>query len=56
MKRYNFNRVGIFNILAIFDIQFTHFGSLFVEAWLTDELANKILAKFPGSMHVMENP
>lgn len=52
-KRYDLVRENIFNILAEFKIEPSRMGTLFVEAWLTDEVANKIKEKYPDSIKLM---
>ena len=53
LKRYDLARENIFNILAEFKIEPSRMGTLFVEAWLTDEQAKNIQDKFPGSIKLM---
>ena len=53
MKLYDINRLIAFNISAKFDVQFSYLGTLFAEAWLTDENARDILEAFPNSIRLL---
>jgi hypothetical protein len=56
MKHYNVKRDMVFQISARFDntdskeFIWTHLGTLFASALISDDLAAKILDKFPGSI------
>lgn len=50
MKRYDFKRDTLFIVLATFDIQMQRMGTLWAEAFLTDDQAKAILEQFPGSI------
>jgi hypothetical protein len=53
MKLYAVSRVLIFTILIDFDLFITHAGELFIDAIISDEDANKILARWPNSIQLL---
>lgn len=53
-KLYNIPRVGLFGMLAAFpDIQLSHAGSIWVTGFMSDELAAKVLDKYPKSISLV---
>ncbi len=53
MKLYSISRILLFPILIDFDFQLQHAGELFVSGFLSDDMANQILAKYPNSISPM---
>jgi hypothetical protein len=59
MKQYNVKRDMAHLISANFDntrdgFVWSHLGTLFASAWISDDLAAKILDRFPGSIFPRE--
>jgi hypothetical protein len=54
MKLYDFKRDLVHHISAMFpDLVFSHLGTLFAEAWLTDEQADEVLKRYPNSIKLI---
>lgn len=60
MKNYNVKRDMVFQITSFFEIRigkefiWSHLGSIFASAWISEDLAAKILDKFPNSISLRE--
>lgn len=56
MKNYNIKRNMVFQISSYFDdgtgneFTWSYLGTIFASAFISDDLAAKILDKFPGSI------
>jgi hypothetical protein len=54
LKHYSISRVRLFEILIHFKIEhFSHLGTLFASAFLTEQMANEINLKFPNAVNPM---
>ncbi len=50
MKRYSVSRILLFTLLAEFEMTLAHAGELFVDAFMTEQTAQAILAKYPQAV------
>jgi hypothetical protein len=53
MKHYSVSRALIFEILIDFDFRISHFGELFVDAFINDADAKAISARWPKSISLL---
>lgn len=60
MKTYNVKRDMVFQITSFFETRignefiWNHLGTLFASAWISEDLAAKILDRFPNSIFLRE--
>ena len=53
MKLYNVSRILLFTILIDFDLRLCQAGELFVTAFINEQDATAILAKWPNSISLV---